>query len=354
MQLQRLLQANVHRGFDMKPKVAVVFTGGTISMSIDERLGAVIPSLSGAEILSMVTNIDRFAEIISVNFSALPGPHITPDIMMKLSHEVQKLLEREDITGVVITHGTDTLEETAYLLDLTLNTEKPVVMVGAMRNSSELGYDGPSNLAAAVCTVISAEACGKGVLVVMNNDVNAASEVTKTNTLRLNTFQSLEFGALGIVDNDEVIFHREVVHRQHLKPVYLEERVSLIKCAAGMDSRFIDFCVNQGDRGIVIEAMGRGNVPPLMMMGIGKAIEAGVIVVLVSRCPTGRVLGTYGYTGGGKELSDMGVILGGDLPGQKARIKLMLALGVTDIHHQIKRIFEQNQYLSSVSTMRKG
>ncbi len=338
----------------MKPRVAVVFTGGTITMSVDERLGAVIPSLSGAEVLSMVTNIDRFAEIIPVNFSALPGPHITPEIMMKLSDEVQQLLEREDITGVVITHGTDTLEETAYLLDLTLNTVKPVVIVGAMRNSSELGYDGPSNLAAAVCTVISSEACGKGVLVVMNNDVNAAGEVTKTNTLRLNTFQSLEFGALGIVDNDEVIFHREVVHRQHLKPESLEGRVSLIKCAAGMDSRFIDFCVNQGDRGIVIEAMGRGNVPPLMMMGVKGAIEAGVIVVMVSRCPTGRVLGTYGYTGGGKELSDLGVILGGDLPGQKARIKLMLALGVTGNPHYIKRIFEQNQYLSSASNMRKG
>lgn len=329
-----------------KPKVAIVFTGGTISMSIDERLGAAIPSLSGAQILSMVTNIDRFAEIEPVTFSSLPGPHMTPALMMKLSRQVQGLLERDDISGVVITHGTDTLEETAYLLDLTLSTSKPVVVVGAMRNSSELGYDGPSNLAAAVCTVISPEAVNKGVLVVMNNEVNAASEVTKTNTLRLNTFQSLEFGALGIVDNDEVIFHREVVHRQQLNPDALEEQVTLIKCVAGMDHQLIDFCIAQQNKGIVLEAMGRGNVPPDMMQGIQRAIEEGIILVMVSRCPTGRVLGTYGYKGGGKELRDLGVIFGGDLPGQKARIKLMLALGTTQNREEIRHIFEQDQYRS--------
>lgn len=329
-----------------KPKVAIVFTGGTISMSIDERLGAAIPSLSGAQILSMVTNIDRFAEIEPVTFSSLPGPHMTPALMMKLSRQVQGLLERDDISGAVITHGTDTLEETAYLLDLTLNTSKPVVVVGAMRNSSELGYDGPSNLAAAVCTVISPEAANKGVLVVMNNEVNAASEVTKTNTLRLNTFQSLEFGALGIVDNDEVIFHREVVHRQYLQPDELEEQVTLVKCVAGMDHQLIDFCIDQHNKGIVLEAMGRGNVPPAMMPGIKRAAEKGIILVMVSRCPTGRVLGTYGYTGGGKELRDLGVIFGGDLPGQKARIKLMLALGITQNREDIRHIFEQEQYRS--------
>ena len=327
-----------------KPTVAVVFTGGTISMSIDKRLGAAIPSLTGAQILSMVTNIDRLAAIEPVTFAEIPGPHMNPERMMQLSHLVQQLVMREEMTGVVITHGTDTLEETAFLLDLTVRTSKPVIIVGAMRNSSELGYDGPSNLAAAVCTAISPDARDKGVLVVMNNEVNAASEVTKMNTLRLNTFQSLEFGALGIVDNDEVIFHREVVHRQHLSPKSLENRVSLIKCAAGMDDRMIRFCVTEGDRGIVVEAMGRGNVPPAMISGIREAIRTGVIVVIVSRCPTGRVFDTYGYAGGGRELRAMGAIFGGDLPGQKARIKLMLALGVTQSHAAIKHIFEQDQY----------
>src|SRR5690606_37735656 len=128
-------------------------------------------------------------------------------------------------TGVVVTHGTDTLEETAYLLDLIVDSEKPIAVVGAMRNSSELGYDGSSNLSAAICTVISKNARNKGVLVVMNNEVNAASEVTKTNTLSLDTFKSPEFGPLGIVDNDEVIFYREIISKKHIETEKIEPKV---------------------------------------------------------------------------------------------------------------------------------
>ncbi|SDY79754.1 asparaginase [Tindallia californiensis] len=329
-----------------KSKVAVVFTGGTISMTVDKRIGAAIPSLSGEQILSLVTNIDRLADIESVNFSSIPGPHMTPERMMDLCEVVERLLQRQDIEGVVVTHGTDTLEETAYLMDLKINSEKPVVVVGAMRNSSELGYDGPSNLAAAVCTAISTESQNKGVLVVMNNEVNAASEVTKASTLSLNTFQSLEFGPLGIVDNDEVIFHREVVNRQTIPSEELIKAVSLIKCTAGMDGSLIRFCVDRGDKGIVLEALGRGNVPPEMLEDLEYALKKDVVIVMVSRCPTGRVLGTYGYPGGGKELKDMGVILGGDLPGQKARIKLMLALGLRESQQKIRDIFESQQYKS--------
>lgn len=327
-----------------KPKVAIVFTGGTISMSVDPRIGAAIPSLSSQEILSLVTNIDKYAEIEAFNFSKLPGPHIGLDLMVDLRKLVVEIIEREDISGVVVTHGTDTLEETAYLLDLSIASHKPIVVVGAMRNSSELGYDGPSNLAAAVCTAISPQARDKGVLVVMNNVVNAASEVTKTNTLSLDTFKSLEFGPLGIVDNDEVIFHRDIVMRQYINTGVIVPEVDLIKCVAGMDSRLIKFCVASGAKGLIIEAMGRGNVPPGMMDGIEYAIEQKVAVVLVSRCPTGRVLDTYGYTGGGRSLRNLGVILGGDLPGQKARIKLMLALGITNDPDKLKEIIELNQY----------
>ncbi|SCY01263.1 asparaginase [Alkaliphilus peptidifermentans] len=327
-----------------KPKVAVIFTGGTISMSIDPRIGAAIPSLSNQEILSLVTNIDKYASIETINFSTLPGPHIDPLLMMDLRSLVMDTLQREDIDGVVITHGTDTLEETAFLLDLTIDSNKSVVIAGAMRNSSELGYDGPSNLAAAVCTAISPQTKGKGVLVVMNNEVNAASEVTKTNTLSLDTFKSLEFGPLGIVDNDEVILHRDIVSRQHIYTDSIIPNVDLVKCVAGMDSRLLKFCVDSGSKGIILEAMGRGNVPPGMIDGITYAINNDVAVVMVSRCPTGRVLDTYGYEGGGRSLRNLGVILGGDLPGQKARIKLMLALAVTQSLNEVKQIMEHNQY----------
>ena len=264
--------------------------------------------------------------------------------MMDLQKLVVQTLEREDMDGVIITHGTDTLEETAYLLDLTINSSKPVVVVGAMRNSSELGYDGPSNLAAAVCTAISPDSKNKGVLVVMNNEVNAASEVTKNNTLSLNTFKSLEFGPLGIVDNDEVIYHRQIINRQYIPTQSAEINVDLIKCVAGMDSRFLKYSVDTGAKGIVIEALGRGNVPPSMLEGIEYAIKHRVAIVMVSRCPTGRVLDTYGYEGAGRALKNMGVILGGDLPGQKARIKLMLALSISNDLNVVKNIIENNQY----------
>ena len=155
-------------------KVAIIFTGGTISMKIDPRIHAAIPALSSEEIVAMVTNIEKFAEIEIINFANLPSPHITPEMMMELAKLVKETLKRDDITGVVVSHGTDTLEETAFLLDLTIKSEKPIVVVGAMRNSSELGYDGSSNLAAAICTAISKNARNKGVLVVMNNEVNAA------------------------------------------------------------------------------------------------------------------------------------------------------------------------------------
>lgn len=328
----------------MKPRIAIIFTGGTISMSVDPRIGAAIPSLSSDEIMSLVTNIDKFAIIESIEFSHLPGPHINPEKMMELQRLVVKTLEREDITGVIITHGTDTLEETAYLLDLTLNCSKPVIVTAAMRNSSELGYDGPSNLAASVCTAISTEAHNKGVLIVMNNTVNAASEATKTNTLSLDTFKSLEFGALGVVDNDKVIFHRDVINRQYIPAKDIETSVDLIKCAAGMDSRFLKYSVDTGAKGIVIEALGRGNIPPTMLSGVKYALDNNVAVIMVSRCPTGRVLDTYGYEGAGKQLRQMGVILGGDLPGQKVRVKLMLALSLTRDLKEIRKIIEEEQY----------
>lgn len=325
-------------------KVAVIFTGGTISMKVDKRLSAAIPALSSEEIMSMVTNIDKLADIEVVNFSRIPGPHMTPEKMMDLRENVLELINREDITGVVITHGTDSLEETAFLLDLSINTHKPIVIVAAMRNSSELGYDGPSNLSAAICTAVSPNARDKGVLIVMNNEVNSAAEATKTHTLSLDTFKSLEFGPLGIVDNDEVIFYRNITKHHFIDTDAIETNVGLVKSAVGMDSSYIDFLIEHGAKGIVIEAMGRGNVPPEMVPGIQRALDKAIKVVIVSRCPMGRVLDSYGYEGGGKMIRNLGVIFGGHLNGQKARIKLMLALAKTDSHDEIKRIFEKDYY----------
>ncbi|OPJ55142.1 asparaginase [Alkalithermobacter paradoxus] len=328
----------------MKKKVAIIFTGGTISMTVDPRLGAAIPTLSGEQIMSMVTNIDKLADIEIINFDEIPGPHMTPEKMLDLKKLIDTLILRDDIDGIVITHGTDSLEETAFFLELSLYTDKPIVVTGAMRSSSELGYDGPSNLAAAVCTVISDKAKCKGVLVVLNNEVNAASEVTKTDTLRLNTFKSVSYGPLGIVDNDELILHRDILSRQHIHTNKIEPNVDLIKTGVGMDSKFIKFSIDSGAKGIVIEAMGRGNIPPKMLDGIKYAKEKNIPIVIASRCHSGRVLDTYGYEGAGRNLVELGCILGNDLPGQKARIKLMLALGKTNNIEEIRSIFEDGVY----------
>lgn len=325
-------------------KVAVVFNGGTISMKVDPKLKAAVPSLTGEEVMTMVTGIEEYAQIESYNFSNLPSPQMSPETMLELSKYIQKLLNREDITGVVVTHGTDTLEETAFLLDLTIRSEKPVVVTGAMRNGSELGYDGPANLAASICTVISNEAKNRGVLVCLNDDLNCASEVTKSNSMSLDTFKSPNFGPIGIVDSNEVIFYRDSIKKQHIETDKVESRVDLIKCAAGMDSKIINYCIEQGTKGFVVEALGRGNVPPLMVEGMQNAINKGIPIVLVSRCFQGRVLDSYGYHGGGKELRNMGVIFGDNLPGQKARIKLMLALSKTNKINEIKDIFESGYY----------
>ena len=326
-----------------KPKVCIIFTGGTISMTVDDEIGAAIPTLSGEQILSMVSNIDKMADIEVINFSEIPGPHMTIDKLLELKNLIKKRLNDPEVAGVIVTHGTDTLEETAYFLDLTIHHTKPIIVVGAMRNSSELGYDGSSNLAAAVCTAISPKAKNKGVLVVLNNEVNAAAEVAKTNTLALNTFQS-PYGPLGIIDTNDFIVYREIAYRQYIDTDKVERKVDLIKTVVDMDDRMIRSSVDSGAVGIVIEAMGRGNVSPQVMAGIRYAIEKGVVVVVVSRCYSGRVFTSYGYEGGGKELADMGVIMGGDMRGPKARLKLMLALGKTHDVDMIRSFFAEESY----------
>ena len=320
-------------------KIAIIFNGGTISKKIDEKIKAAVPSLSAEEIMSMIPGVEEYAEIEAYTFSGMPSPHMTLETMLKLSKFTTELVEREDIDGVVITHGTDTLEETAYLLDLTVKTKKPVVVTGAMRSGSELGYDGPFNLATSICTAISDEAVGRGVLVCFNGELNSASEVTKANSMALNAFRTPNFGPIGIVDNDNVIFYRDANYSEKYDVSEIKKQVALIKCVVDMDSSYIDYLIEKGCGGIVIEALGRGNVPPKMVDGIKKATELNIPVVVVSRCFEGRVFESYGYEGGGKQLKDLGVIFGDTLPGQKARIKLILAINSGMNIHEIARAF---------------
>ncbi|WP_069998100.1 asparaginase [Cellulosilyticum sp. I15G10I2] len=326
-----------------KKKVCIIFTGGTISMNLDKEIGAAVPALSGEQVLALISNQNQDIEIKVINFCNIPGPHITIDKLLELKKLIKNTLDQEDISGVVVTTGTDTLEESAYFIDLTIKHTKPVVFVGAMRNVSELGYDGASNLAAGIQVAVSPKTKEKGVLVVLDDDINLASEVAKTNTSSLDTFQS-PYGPVGIIDTHELIIYRHCAYKQYIDTDSVERRVDLIKATLDMDDRFIRSSVDSGAVGIVIEGMGRGNVPLKMLEGIKYALNKGVIVVIVSRCSSGRVFESYGYEGGGKELVDLGVVMGGDMRGLKARIKLMLALGKTKDINILKALFKEQDY----------
>ena len=323
----------------MKPRVAIVFTGGTISMRLDPTAGGAVPMLSGEEILAQVPGLEQIAQVVTTDFARLPGPHITPSRMLELSRVIASQLADERANGVVVTHGTDTLEETAYLLDLVLPSDQPVVLVGAMRTSSELGWDGPANLRSAVRVAVEPVVRGLGVLVVMNNQLLAASEATKTDAESLETFQSRDFGPLGIVDQDRVIVSRRRAAREHIPAARLDQRVEIVKLSAGSDGRLVRRSIEDGARGLIIEGLGRGNVPVTALDEVERAIQSGIPVVITSRCPRGRVLDTYAYEGAGKQLKRRGAILGGLLPSHKARIKLMLLLGAERTLDEIRASF---------------
>lgn len=292
------------------------------------------------ELINDISNAIENVILETKLFSLKPSPSITPSDMFELAKLTNSYLEEPRIDGVVITHGTDTLEETAYFLDLYLASSKPVVFTGSMRSFSELGFDGLSNLVSSILVASNEKSKNKGVLVCLNDEVNTASEVTKSHTLSLDTFKSLEFGPIGIVEQENVIYTRKAPDfRKIIKPEKIVENVEIIKIAAGTSSLILNFLIDAGVKGIVIEALGRGNVPPQMVQGIKNAIDHNIPVVLTSRCPKGRVLDNYGYDGGGHQLKTLGVIFTNNLNSQKARIRLMLSLGVTRDLKEIATFF---------------
>ncbi|MFN4111123.1 MAG: asparaginase [Ignavibacteria bacterium] len=323
-----------------KPKVALIFTGGTISMRIDENTGGAVPYLSGKELIELVPSLRDLAQIEIFDFGKYPGPHMTLDLMMQLKDIVKKILDREDINGVVITHGTDTLEETAYLLDLTINSTKPVVLTGSMKNSSEPDWDGEKNLIDSITVALSNNCTDLGVLVCMNSEINAASEVSKIYSDEIESFKSLDFGSLGFVSKNRVIINRLPRKREYIPSNKIEKDIDIILVHADMSDKFFRFSADTGSKGVVVEALGVGNVPPKAYDGIKYLREKGIPVVLTSRCPAGDTMDIYGYYGAGKWLKKIGVIFANHLNGQKAKIKLGLLLGMGCTEEELKKWFE--------------
>lgn len=308
----------------MIKRILVITTGGTIAMQRDETAGGAVPTLVGEDLLAAVP-LD-LAELAFEEHCHLPSAHFTLDTVWTLRERVAAAVARPDVDGVVVTHGTDVMEESAYLLDLTVPGDKPMVLTGAMRTVSDLGYEGYANLAAAVRVAADDEARGLGALVVMNDEIHAARHVTKTHTLSPATFKSPEFGPLGRVDGDRVVVARRVA-RSLVECETWQPGVTLIRLAVGMDAGLLEYALAQGVKGVVLEALGGGRAPPWWLPVIRRAVESGVAVVIASRCLSGRVWDGYGYAGAYKDLRALGALLADGLNGQKARIRLMCVLG---------------------------
>ena len=305
----------------MPKKILVLHTGGTISMQADDS-GAVVTSQDNP--MNHVSNPLEGVEVHALDFFNLPSPHIKPKHMLALYQKIKE--EATNYDGVVITHGTDTLEETAYCLDTMEVPHMPIVLTGAMRSSNELGSDGVYNYLSALRVASDDKAADKGVLVVMNDEIHAAKYVTKTHTTNVSTFQTPTHGPLGLIMKYEILYFKTAEPRVRFDLDKIQGLVPIIPVYAGMTEELLDLLpVDQLD-GLIIQAFGAGNVPKETSQKLNALIQEGLPIALVSRCFNGVAEPVYAYEGGGVCLQKAGVFFVKELNAQKARLKLLIAI----------------------------
>lgn len=281
----------------------------------------------GSSQVNPMTQIDTPIEeiqVTSVDFLNVPSPHIRLEHMMALYQKIK--VEQANYDGFVITHGTDTLEETAYFLDTMAIPEKPIVLTGAMRSSNELGSDGVYNYRTALRVAADEKSADKGILVVMNDEIHAAKYVTKTHTTNVSTFQTPTHGPLGLVTKREILYFKTAEPRVRFDLTSISGTVPIIKAYADMDSVLLDSLSHSAISGLVIEALGAGNLPPTILPAIQNLLTQNIPVVLVSRCFNGIAEPVYAYQGGGIQLEQDGILFVKELNAQKARLKLLIAI----------------------------
>jgi L-asparaginase len=324
----------------MRPKVVLIGTGGTIASRFDPQLGRTVASQRGEDLLAQVPHLAEIAEIEVDDFATVPSFDMSADFAFELAGRVNQQLARADVAGVVVTHGTDTMEESCYLADLLLASDKPAVFTGAQRAHDDPNPDGPNNILGAARTAAAPEARGLGAMICFADQIHAACDVTKVSTSALATFQSYDKGALGLVDAGRVVIHRRPERRRTFAVERLETRVPLLRLYLGFDVALVEAALERGAKGLVLEAFGRGNGPAALVPIVRAAVAAGVAVVITSRCPTGRVEPIYGK-GGGKDLAEAGAIFAGDLKGPKARLLLMVLLSAPETRSRIADIIKE-------------
>ena len=305
----------------MPKKILVLHTGGTISMQADAS-GAVVTSSDNP--MNHVSNPLEGIQVHTLDFFNLPSPHIKPKHMLALYQKIKE--EADNYDGVVITHGTDTLEETAYFLDTMEVPHMPIVLTGAMRSSNELGSDGVYNYLSALRVASDDRAADKGVLVVMNDEIHAAKYVTKTHTTNVGTFQTPTHGPLGLITKREILYFKTAEPRVRFDLDHIQGLVPIISAYAGMTDELIDMLDLEQLDGLIIQAFGAGNVPKETAQKLESLLQKGIPVALVSRCFNGIAEPVYAYQGGGVQLQKSGVFFVKELNAQKARLKLLIAL----------------------------
>lgn len=318
-------------------RVVVITTGGTIVARRGPAVSGSLPSLKGDDLLAMLPRDS--VELVFEEFANLPSSHLTPANALDLSRRVEAAGQRPDVDGVVISHGTDTLEETAYLLDLTLTISKPVVLTGAMLAATNAGYDGVANLAAAIRVAAAPTAAGLGVLVVFDDEIHAAAAAQKVHSQARAAFASPDGGPLGRVEGERIWLARRPAARQHIACPRIEEMVDLVRLTQGADVRLLRHSIEDGVAGIVIEAFGSGRVPPWWLPQLTEALQRRTAVLIASRCAAGGLGDEYGYVGAYHDLRRLGVLFAPHLSGPKARIKLMVALGAARSARELHSYF---------------
>jgi L-asparaginase len=326
-----------------RPHVVILATGGTIAgtgATSTTTVGYTAAKLGVDKMIESVPELKQVADVRGEQVAQIASESMTNEVWLKLAKRVNQLLAQRDVDGIVITHGTDTIEETAYFLDLVVKSKKPVVVVGAMRPATAISADGPINLYNAVLLAGSKEAVGKGVLVALNDQINAAREVTKTNTSTADTFRTPELGFLGYMQDNKPHFYRMSTRKNTADTEFdvskLDSlpRVDIVYGYANMDRVAMDADINAGAKGIIQAGVGDGSIAAQMMPAFRDARQKGVIVVRSSRVGNGIVARNGEANDDNEDL-----VVSDTLNAQKARILLMLALTRSHDTKDIQRMF---------------
>lgn len=308
-------------------RVAVIFTGGTISMVVDAGAGGKVPTLDGAAILARAPGIQDIADLEVIDLGRTPASHFSFAKLFEIGSEIRRCQADPAIDGVVVVQGTDVIEETAFLWDLVLDGAASVIVTGAMRAASDANDDGPDNLRNAVRCAISPELRGAGVQVVLDGTINPADAVTKTHAGALDSFQCLDTGPLGRVVDGRIVLDHARGPRRHVSTDRAAEGVLLLTAHVAMDGALLDAAASLRPPGIVLEATGAGNTAASVVEAAGRAMEQGIAIAFTTRCPAGAASAAYAFPGGGATWVRAGAMLAGHLSGPKARIALALGLG---------------------------